>query len=101
MEYYLWILAFHVMSVISWMAMLFYMPRLFIYHVEHAKNGAAFTDVIKIQEEKLWRIIGNPAMWASLISGLVMIGLNPVLFQGGIWLYVKLTAVHQFQTPPP
>ena len=93
MEYYNWILAFHVMSVISWMAMLFYMPRLFIYHVEHAKNGPAFTDVIKIQEEKLWRIIGNPAMIASLLSGLAMIALNPELFKSGIWLHVKLTAV--------
>ncbi len=93
MEYYNWILAFHVMSVISWMAMLFYMPRLFIYHVEYAKNGPAFTDVIKIQEEKLWRIIGNPAMIASLLSGLVMIALNPDLFKGGVWLHVKLTAV--------
>ena len=93
MEYYSWILAFHLMSVISWMAMLFYMPRLFIYHVEHAKNGAAFTDVIKIQEEKLWRIIGNPAMLASLLSGLLMIYLNPEMFQSGAWLHVKLTGV--------
>ena len=93
MEYYNWVLAFHVMSVISWMAMLFYMPRLFIYHVEYAKNGVAFTDVIKVQEEKLWRIIGNPAMIASLLSGLLMIYLNPDLFQSGVWLHVKLTAV--------
>ncbi len=93
MQYYTWILAFHVMSVISWMAMLFYMPRLFIYHVEHAKNGPAFTDVIKIQEEKLWRIIGVPAMWASLISGSIMIALQPALFTNGHWLHVKLTAI--------
>jgi putative membrane protein len=90
MEYYSWILAFHVMSVISWMAMLFYLPRLFIYHVEHKKNGRAFTDVITIQEEKLWRIIGNPAFLASLFSGSLMIFLNPALFDSGIWLYIKL-----------
>ncbi len=93
MTYYSWILAFHVMSVISWMAMLFYLPRLFIYHVEYADNGSAFTDVIKIQEEKLWRIIGQPAMIASLLSGLLMIFLNPALFHSGIWLHIKLTAV--------
>lgn len=93
MEYYSWVLAFHIMSVISWMAMLFYMPRLFIYHVEHRKNGSAFTDVIEIQEEKLWRIIGNPAFFASLISGIIMIWLNPDLFKSGAWLHVKLTAV--------
>jgi len=93
MEYYSWVLAFHVMSVLSWMAVLFYLPRLFVYHVEHAKNGPAFTDVIKIQEMKLFKYIGNPAMWASLISGLVMIWLNPDMFKSGVWLHVKLTAV--------
>ncbi len=93
MEYYNWILAFHIMSIISWMAMLFYMPRLFIYHVEHSKNGSAFTDVIKMQEEKLWRIIGNPAFFASLISGVIMMVLNPALFESGAWLHIKLTAV--------
>jgi putative membrane protein len=93
MEYYNWILAFHVMSVLSWMAMLFYMPRLFIYHIEHKKNGKAFTDVIEMQEEKLWRIIGVPAAWASLVSGLFMIYLNPALFDSGVWLYVKLVAI--------
>ena len=93
MEYYSWVLAFHVMSVLSWMAVLFYLPRLFVYHVEHAKNGPAFTDVIKIQEMKLLKYIGHPAMWASLISGLLMIWLNPDMFKSGAWLHVKLTAV--------
>lgn len=81
------------MSVISWMAMLFYLPRLFIYHVEYAKNGKQFTDVVKIQEEKLWKIIGQPAFFASLISGLLMIYLNPDLLIGVYWLHVKLSAV--------
>ena len=93
MEYYSWILAFHVMSVISWMAMLFYLPRLFIYHVEHIDRGAVFTDVIKIQEQKLWKYIGQPAFIASLISGVLMIYLNPALFKSGYWLHVKLMAV--------
>ncbi len=93
MEYYSWILAFHVMSFISWMAMLFYMPRLFIYHVERKANGPAFTDVIEVQEEKLWRVIGVPAFWATLVSGALMIYLNPDLFKSGAWLHVKLTAV--------
>ncbi len=93
MEYYNWILAFHVMSILSWMAMLFYLPRLFIYHVEHSNNGNAFTDVIKIQERKLYKIIGLPAMWASLISGSWMIYLKPEMFDSGKWLYIKLIAI--------
>ncbi len=92
MNYYSWILAFHVMSVISWMAMLFYLPRLYVYHVEHAQNGPAFTDVIKLQEQKLYNFIGIPAFWASLLSGLLMLWLNPALFKSGLWLHIKLTA---------
>ena len=91
MEYYLWIKAFHVMSVISWMAMLFYLPRLFVYHTEHRKNQG-FVEVVKIQERKLYYFIGVPAFWASVLSGAAMIALSPELFKTGMWLHIKLTA---------
>ncbi len=91
MQYYNWILAFHVMSFTSWMAMLFYLPRLYVYHAEHAAN-AGFAEVVKIQEDKLFHFIGVPAMWATILSGASMIALNPGLFQSGGWLHVKLTA---------
>ena len=91
MEYYNWILAFHVMSLISWMAVLFYLPRLFVYHTEHAGN-AGFVEVVKIQEYKIYHYIGVPAMWATILSGGAMIALNPGLFQSGGWLHAKLTA---------
>ncbi len=91
MEYYNWILAFHVMSFMSWMAMLFYQPRLYVYHAEHSDNEG-FTEVVKIQENKLYHFIGVPAMWATVVSGSAMIALNPGLFQSGGWLHVKLTA---------
>ncbi len=91
MEYYLWIKAFHVMSVISWMAMLFYLPRLFVYHAEHRKNQG-FVEVVKIQERKLYYFIGVPAFWASVLSGAAMIALSPELFKTGMWLHIKLTA---------
>ncbi len=89
MAYYTWILAFHVMSFTSWMAVLFYLPRLFIYHREHADN-VAFGEVVKIQEYKLYTYIGVPAMWASIISGGVMLYLNPGIFSSGSWMYIKL-----------
>ena len=89
MAYYSWILAFHVMSFTSWMAMLFYLPRLFIYHREHADN-IAFGEVVKIQEYKLYAYIGVPAMWATIISGGVMLYLNPGIFQSGGWMHTKL-----------
>ena len=93
MQYYNYILAFHVMSVLSWMAMLFYQPRLYVYHVEHQENGSCFTDVIKIQERKLYHFIGVPAFLASLISGGVMIYLNPEMLKSGYWLWIKLAAL--------
>jgi len=89
MEYYTWVLAFHVMSFTSWMAMLFYQPRLYVYHSEHADN-AGFVEVVQIQEYKLLKYIGNPAMWATIGSGATMLWLNPGLFRSGGWLYAKL-----------
>jgi len=89
MAYYTWILAFHVMSFVSWMAMLFYLPRLFIYHREHADN-TAFGEVVQIQEYKLYTYIGVPAMWATILSGSLMLYLNPGIFQSGGWMHTKL-----------
>ena len=89
MQYYTWILAFHVMSFTSWMAMLFYLPRLFIYHREHADNKA-FGEVVQIQEYKLYKYIGLPAMWTTILSGSAMLYLNPGIFQSGGWMHAKL-----------
>jgi len=92
MAYYSWILAFHVMSFVSWMAMLFYLPRLFIYHRENA-DTKAFTDIVEVQEYKLFKYIGAPAMWATVITGGVMMYLNPAIFSSGYWMFAKLLAL--------
>ncbi|MDD5406871.1 MAG: protoporphyrinogen oxidase HemJ [Sulfurovaceae bacterium] len=92
MAYYSWILAFHVVSVLSWMAMLFYLPRLFVYHREH-NDKVQFVEVVKIQEYKLYKYIGLPALWATVISGLFLLWLNPYLLQSGTWIYIKLFLV--------
>ena len=91
MEYYTWILTFHIMAVMSWMAMLFYLPRLFVYHVENIEKKE-FVDVVKIQEYKIYKYIGLPAMWATILSGAIMLLLNPYLldFQSNPWMYAKL-----------
>jgi putative membrane protein len=91
MEYYTWILAFHVMSFVSWMAMLFYQPRLYVYHSEHADN-AGFVEVVKIQEYKLIKYIGVPAMWATILSGGTMLWLNSALLTMP-WMHAKLLFV--------
>jgi len=92
MAYYNWILAFHVMSFVSWMAMLFYLPRLFIYHRENA-DTKAFTDIVEIQEYKLFKYIGVPAMWATVLSGSTMLYLNSAIFSSGGWMHAKLLFV--------
>ena len=92
MDYYLWIIVFHVMAFMSWMAMLFYQPRLYVYHTEH-KNKPDFVEVVKIQEYKMYKYIGLPAMWATVISGAWMIYLRPDLLQGDIWMYAKIVVV--------
>jgi len=92
MEYYSWILSFHVMSFVSWMAMLFYLPRLFIYHRENA-DIKAFTNIVEIQEYKLFKYIGVPAMWGTIISGAVMLYLNSGIFSSGGWMHAKLLAL--------
>ncbi len=88
---YLWLKAFHVISVISWMAVLFYLPRLFVYHVEN-KDKKEFVSVVKTMEYKLHKFIGIPAFWATVLSGLGLIFLNPEIFKTGGWIHVKLTA---------
>ena len=91
MEYYTWVLAFHVMSFVSWMAMLFYQPRLYVYHSEQADNPG-FVEVVKIQEYKLIKYIGVPAMWATILSGATMLWPNPVLLKMP-WMHAKLLFV--------
>ena len=59
---YPWVKSLHVMAVISWMAGLFYLPRLFVYHAERGQNGAEPAASFDNMEEKLLRMIMNPAM---------------------------------------
>nr|WP_298795923.1 protoporphyrinogen oxidase HemJ [uncultured Acetobacter sp.] len=87
-----WILAFHVMAVMAWMAGLFYLPRLFVYHCQ-VQVGSEESERFKIMERRLLRAIMNPAMFVSLIFGVLL-----VLTPGGVdwhagWWHCKLTAV--------
>jgi putative membrane protein len=70
------------------MAMLFYMPRLFVYHQENS-DKTDFTDVVKIQEYKIYYVIGHPAMWATILSGATMLYLNSELLNQD-WMIAKL-----------
>jgi protoporphyrinogen IX oxidase len=87
---YPWLKAFHVMAVISWMAGLLYLPRLFVYHCE-AEGGSRQSETFKVMERRLLRGIVNPAMVVSWALGLWMV------YDGGWiwapWLHVKLLLV--------
>ena len=88
---YLYVKIFHIISFVSWMAMLFYLPRLFVYHAEH-KDNKGFCEVIKIQESKLYNFIGYPAIICTLLSGIWLLMLEPTWLQGG-WLHAKISLI--------
>ncbi len=89
---YLWIKAFHIISFVSWMAVLFYLPRLFVYHAER-KDNKGFIEVVKIMERRLYYGIGMPAFTLTLLTGIGLIAINPEIFKSGLWIHIKLTAV--------
>jgi putative membrane protein len=95
LSFYPWIKAIHVIAVISWMAGLLYLPRLFVYHCE-AESGSQQSETFKVMEEKLSRFIMRPAMLTSLVFGLLMIaipGTPGYLLHAGYWLWLKLLFV--------
>lgn len=93
---YLYLKAIHIIFVVSWMAGLFYIVRLFIYHVE--ANDRTESERITLQRQfeimqhKLWYIITTPAMVISVLAGIAMIWVNPVLLSIN-WMLVKLAFV--------
>lgn len=90
---YPWILAFHIMSVISWMAGLFYLPRLFVYHVEHAKNGDQLDQTFQLMEFKLLKVIMGPASVATWMFGLLLVFTPGIVDWGAVWPYTKAVGV--------
>ncbi len=66
---YLWLKAFHIISVIAWMAGMLYLPRLFVYHCD-AEPGSKQSETFKLMERRLLTVIINPAMTATWIFGL-------------------------------
>lgn len=88
---FLWIKALHVISVISWMAGLLYLPRLFAYHAA-AEAGSASSETFKVMERRLLRGIMNPAMILTFVFGIWMLVLDPGLLKQP-WLHAKLLFV--------
>jgi putative membrane protein len=87
---YVWIKALHIIAVISWMAGMLYLPRLFVYHCE-AKVGSNQSETFKVMERRLLRAIINPAMIVTWLAGLYL-AWSGSLFSAG-WLHGKLLLV--------
>ena len=90
---YPWIKALHVMAVISWMAGLFYLPRLFVYHAERGRSGVEPAASLVIMEDKLLRLIMQPAMITTWIAGLVLVLTPGIVDWSMIWPWSKACAV--------
>lgn len=93
MEYYLYIKSVHIIFVVSWMAGLFYIVRLFIYHIEANDRPVEERNLLQkqfqVMESKLWNIITVPAMLLTVASGIGMILVNPYLLKMN-WMLVKI-----------
>ena len=88
--FYLWFKAFHILAVIAWMAGMLYLPRLFVYHCELQPGTAEYARFVRM-EERLMRIIVNPAMIAVWILGILLATSLNAWDQG--WLHTKLLFV--------
>lgn len=89
---YPWIKAFHVISVIAWMAANFYLPRLYVYHCQ-VSVGSAESERFKIMERRLLKQIMNPAMIAAWVFGILLILTPGVVLWSKPWWWVKFLCV--------
>ena len=95
MNTYLLFKSIHLIAVISWMAGLLYLPRIFVYHSEAIKNNKPedLTSTFKLMERRLFVYIMNPAMIVSWIFGILLIHTIGMDNFGSIWLQIKLIFV--------
>lgn len=89
---YPWTKALHIISVIAWMAGMFYLPRLYVYHCD-APIGSAQSETFKVMEYKLLRFIINPAMTAAFVFGGLLLLTPGIIDWSQGWVHAKLTFV--------
>ena len=86
---YPWAKALHVVSVISWMAGLLYLPRLFVYHAERATVPGELNETFKVMERKLLKFITNPASIAAWVFGLMLVFTPGIIDWSEPWVQIK------------
>ncbi|MBK1726897.1 protoporphyrinogen oxidase HemJ [Halorhodospira neutriphila] len=87
---YVWLQAFHLISIVTWFAALFYLPRLYVYHA--MAEDEISLERFKVMERKLYRGIMNPSAIVAVGLGLTLLALNPAWLTQG-WMHVKLALV--------
>ncbi|NNE50810.1 MAG: CopD family protein [Sulfitobacter sp.] len=90
---YPWVKAFHIISIISWMAALFYLPRLFVHHTEQVSLAGETHKLFTMMEYKLATVIMRPAMIASWIFGLLLVMTPGIIDWSAIWPWTKAAGV--------
>lgn len=91
-EYYEVIKALHIIAVISWMAGMLYLPRLFVYHTQVAPGSEA-SELFKVMERKLMRVIINPSMVAVWVLGLTLAHISDAFQPENLWFHLKFGLV--------
>jgi len=101
MNSYLLLKSLHLIAVISWMAGLLYLPRIFVYHVENYEKEEV-TNIFEVMERRLYNYIMRPAMMLTWLFGLFLIHLNGIETLSNLWLQIKfvlviiLTGYHEY-----
>ena len=92
MNSYLFFKSLHLIAVISWMAGLLYLPRIFVYHVENIKKKQA-TDIFEVMEKRLFYYIMTPSMILTWLFGIFLVYLNGLEILSQLWIQLKLVLV--------
>ena len=92
MNYYLLFKSLHLIAVISWMAGLLYLPRIFVYHVENSEKKET-TEIFEVMEKRLYFYIMRPAMILSWFFGIILIYINGLDVLSQLWMHIKLGLV--------
>ena len=90
--FYPWTKSLHVIAVFAWMAGLFYLPRLFIYHMQ-VPVGDARSELFKVMERRLLKAIMNPAMIATWVFGLALVATPGIVDWSSVWPWTKAAGV--------
>ena len=90
---YPWTKTLHVLSIIAWMAGLFYLPRLYVYHTESVSGGSETDTLFQTMERRLLKAIMNPSMISSWLFGLLLVFTPGIVDWGSVWPYTKGAAI--------